>query len=220
LFARLQPSNEHISAQSELGDIKETKMKTRTWLTLAGIALAVMVAIAVAPAVLAQGPMGGYAPGQMRSRMVDGTPGAGTGMGRRGGMEGMRGQMGGPQQSLIAVAADKLGMPQADLIAQLQGGKTIAQVAGEKNLALDTIVNAFVATRQARMTQAVAAGRMTQAQVDAMLATMRANVTARLSQPWSSQGPGMGAGYADANGDGVCDNAGSGGMGTGRMRGR
>jgi hypothetical protein len=164
--------------------------------------------------------MGGYAPGQAQGRLGGGMPGAENRMGQRGDMGGMRGQMGGPQQSLIAVAADRLGMPQADLIAQLQSGKTIAQVAGEKNVALDTIVNAFVATRQARMAQAVAAGRMTQAQVDAMLATMRVNVTARLSQPWSPQGPGAGTGYVDANGDGVCDNAGSGGMGTGRMRGR
>jgi hypothetical protein len=195
-------------------------MKTRTWLTLAGIALAVMVAIAVAPAVWAQGPAGGFGAGQMQGRMAGGTPGAGNGMGRRGGMGGMGGQMGGPQQSLIAIAAQQLGINQADLVTQLQGGKTITQVAGEKNVALDTIVNAFVGTRQARMAQAVAAGRMTQAQVDAMLATMRANVTARLSQPWSPQGPGIGTGYADANGDGVCDNAGSGGMGAGRMRGR
>ena len=98
-------------------------MNTRTWLTLAGIALAVMVAIAVAPAVWAQGPMGGYAPGQAQGRM-GGMPGAGNGMGQRGGMGGMRGQMGGPQQSLVAVAANTLGMPQADLIAQLQGGKS------------------------------------------------------------------------------------------------
>ena len=195
-------------------------MKTRTWLTLAGIALAVVVAIAVAPAVLAQGPAGGFGVGQMQSRMSGGMPGAGNRMGRRGGMGGMGGQMGGPQQSLIAIAAQQLGINQADLVTQLQGGKTIAQVAGEKNVALDTIVNAFVATRQARMTQAVAAGRMTQAQVDAMLATMRTNVTAQLSQPWSPQGPGAGIGYADANGDGVCDNAGTGGMGAGRMRGR
>jgi hypothetical protein len=190
-------------------------MKTRTWLTLAGIALAVVVAIAAAPAVLAQAPMGGF--GQAQGRMGGNMPGAEYGMGRRGQMGGMRGQMGG-QQSLIAVAADTLGMTQADLIAQLQGGKTVAQVAGEKNVALDTIVNAFVATRQARMAQAVAAGRMTQAQADAMLATMRANVTARLSQPWSPEGPGMGAGYADVNGDGVCDNAGSSGMGGRRNR--
>jgi hypothetical protein len=156
----------------------------------------------------------------MQGRMVDGRPGVGNGMGMRGGMGGTRGQMGGPQQSLVAVAADTLGMTQTDLIAQLQGGKTIAQVAGEKNVALDTIVNAFVATRQTRMTQAVAAGRMTQPQADVMLATMRTNVTARLSQPSSPQGPGMGAGYVDQDGDGMCDNAGSGGMGTGRMRGR
>jgi len=199
---------------------KETDMKTRTWLTLAGIALAVVVAIAVAPAVWAQGPMGGFGTGQAQGRMGGGMPGAGIGIGQRGGMGGMRGQMGGPQQSLVAIAAQQLGINQADLVTQLQGGKTIAQVAGEKNVALTTIVNAFVAARQARMAQAVAAERMTQAQVDAMLATMRAHVTARLSQAWSPQGPGMGAGYADANGDGVCDNAGSGGMGAGRMRAR
>ncbi len=188
-------------------------MKTRTWLTLAGIALAVVVAIAAAPAVWAQGPMGGFGPGQTQGRMIGATPGSGNGMGRRGSMARMGGQMGGSQQSLVAVAAQQLGVNQADLVVQLQGGKTIAQVASEKNVALDTIVNAFVATRQARMAQAVAAGRMTQAQADAMLATMRANVTARLSQPWSPQGPGAGAGFTDQNGDSVCDYAGSGRMG-------
>ncbi len=195
-------------------------MKTRTWMTLAGIALAVLVAITFVPAAWAQGPAGGYGPGQAQSGMRGGGPG----MGRRGGMGGqnggMGGQMGGQQQSLVAVAADTLGLTQADLIAQLQGGKTIAQVADEKNVALDTIVNAFVAPRQARMAQAVAAGRISQADADARLATMRANVTARLSQPWSPQGPGAGAGYADADGDGVCDNAGSGPAGNGRMGGR
>jgi hypothetical protein len=56
------------------------------------------------------------------------------------------------------------------------------------------------------------------AKADAMLATMRANVTARLSQPWSPQGPGLGAGFIDQNGDGVCDYAGSGRMGGSPMR--
>lgn len=185
----------------------EQDVKTRTWLTLAGIALAIVAAIAVAPAVWAQGPVGGFGPGMHRAQMIDGTPGPGNRMGMRG-----------PQQSLVAVAADTLGMAQADLIAQLQGGKTIAQVASEKNVALDTIVSAFVATRQARMAEAVAAGRMTQEQADAMLATMRANVMARLSQPWSPQGPG--AGFTDEDGDGVCDHAGSGRMGGEPMRGR
>jgi len=192
-------------------------MKTRTWMALAGIALAVVVAIALAPAVLAQGSVGGFGPGQAQGRMLGGGPG--SGMGRRGGMSGMNGQFGGPQQSLITVAADTLGLTQADLIGQLQSGKTIAQVASDKNVALETIVDAFVATRQAQMAQAVTAGPMTQAQADAMLATMKANVTARLSQPWSPQGPGAGAGFVDQNGDGVCDYAGSGRIGGG-PRGR
>jgi hypothetical protein len=127
--------------------------------------------------------------------------------------------MGGPQQSLVAVAADTLGLTQADLVTELRSGKTIAQVAADKQVALDTIVDAFVATRAEQLDAAVAAGRITQAQVDAQLATVRSNVTARLSQPWSPQGNGSGAGFVDQDGDGVCDYAGSGRMGGG-ARGR
>ena len=191
-------------------------MKTRTWMTLAGVVLAIGVAIAVASPLLAQGRGAGYGPGMYRGQMMDGMPGPGYAMGMRGGMgpmQGMRGRMGGGQQSLVGVAADTLGMTQADLLAQIQGGKTIAQIAAERTVALSTIVDAFVATRQARMATAVADGRMTQAQVDAMLATMRANVTEQLSQPWPAHGPGV----ADQDGDGVCDYAGSGRMPGGPM---
>ena len=197
-------------------------MKTRTWMALAGIALAIVVAIALAPAVLAQGPVSGYGPGSSRDQIIVATPQPGYAREMRGGIgpvQGMPRRMGGPQQSLVAVAADTLGMTQADLIAQLQGGKTIAQVAAERNIALNTIVDAFVATRQARLDAAVAAGRMTRAQADTIWATMRANVTDRLSQRWSPQGPGVGLGFVDQDGDGVCDYAGSGGMGSGRMGG-
>jgi hypothetical protein len=174
-------------------------MNGKRWMTLAGVVLALAIAVALAPAVLAQGPGGGIGPGA-----------AGPGYGRG---------MGGPQQSLVAVAADKLGMTQAQLVAELQGGKTIAQVAAERNVAPATIVDAFVATRQARLDAAVGAGRMTREQADARLATMRANVAARLSQPWSPQGNGPGTGFVDQDGDGVCDHAGSGRMGGG-PRGR
>jgi hypothetical protein len=101
----------------------------------------------LAPAVLAQGPGAGYGFG---GGMGPGGPGYGRGMG-------------GPQQSLVAVAAEQLNMTQADLVTTLRNGKTIAQVAAERKVALNTIVDAFVATRQARMAEAVAAGRMTQA---------------------------------------------------------
>jgi hypothetical protein len=127
--------------------------------------------------------------------------------------------MGGPQQSLVAVAADTLGLTQADLVTELRSGKTIAQVASDKQVAPDTIIDAFVATRAERLDAAVAAGRMTRAQADAQLATMKANVTARVSQPWSPQGNGPGSGFVDQDGDGVCDHAGGGRMGGG-PRGR
>jgi Flp pilus assembly secretin CpaC len=129
--------------------------------------------------------------------------------------------MGGQQQSLVAVAAQVLGIPQADLIAQLQSGKTIKDVAGDKTGA---IVDAFVKARADQMAAQVSAGRLTQAQADQMLVTMRANITAQLSAAWTARGTGMGMGMGDANGDGTCDTTGAGmrsgtgaGMGHGRM---
>jgi hypothetical protein len=175
-------------------------MKTRTWIILAAVALVALLAFTLTPAAWAQGPAGAFGPRQMQGRMAGGR-----------GNGGQAGQMGGPQQSLVGIAAQQLGLERTDLVAQLQAGKTIAQVAGERNVAPDTIVNAFVAERQARMAQAVANGRMTQAEADAMLATARATATARLSEPWSPRGPGAGAGNA-GKGDGTC--------GAGQMRGR
>ena len=151
-------------------------MKTRAWMALAGIVLALTLAVTFAPGVLAQAPTGPAA------------------MHMAGGGPRMGGQMGCQQQSLIAIAAQQLGMDQADLVAQLQAGKSVAQVASEMNTPHDTIVNAFVASRQPCLAQAVANGRMTQVQADAMLATMRATVTARLNAPWPPQGPGAGHG--------------------------
>ncbi|HET9222262.1 MAG TPA: hypothetical protein VFO07_07150 [Roseiflexaceae bacterium] len=196
-------------------------MKTRMWMVVAGIALAIVAAIAIAPAVFAQGPAGGYGPGMNRAQMMDGTPGPGMGMrGGMGPMQGRRGGMGGPQQSLVAVAADTLNMTQAALVTELQGGKSIAQVAAEKKVALDTIVTAFIAPRKAHLESLVADGQLTQAQMDSMLATMKTNVTTRLNQPGRAQGGGPGSGFVDEDGDGVCDHAGSGPMGNGPRAGR
>jgi hypothetical protein len=99
----------------------------------------------------------------------------------------------GPQNSLVAVAANVLGMKQADLVAELSD-KTIAQVAQEKGVAIDKIVNAFLAPRITALQTAVADGRLTQAQADQMLATMKAHVTEQLSEAWTPAGPGTGSG--------------------------
>lgn len=96
----------------------------------------------------------GWFPGPRSASGAAGGPG--------GGGRGMGGGMGGPQNSLVAIAAQVLGLDQTDLVATLNSGKTIADVAEEKGVAQDKIVDAFVAARKAAMDQAVASGRMTQ----------------------------------------------------------
>ena len=118
----------------------------------------------------------------------------------------MGGMMGGASNSLIDVAADKLGMTRADLVTALGGTKSIAQVAGEHNVAVSTIVDAFIAPRAERLDAMVTAGRLTREQADQMLATMRTQVTEQINEVWTAQGAGPGTGYVDSDGDGVCDN--------------
>lgn len=178
------------------------------WMAMGGAAVAALaLVIGMAGSAQAQAP--GPTPQARGPRMGQMPP---TGAGPR---------MGGPQASLVSVAADKLGMTQADLVAQLRANKTIADVAAEKNVAPAVIVDAFIAPRVVQLNAAVAAGTLTQAQADAMIAAMRTNVTAQLSQPWNPRGPGDGTpgdNFVDANGDGVCDQMPAGGRGG--MRGR
>jgi hypothetical protein len=54
------------------------------------------------------------------------------------------GNWGGPDNSLAAAAANVLGMDHTALVAELNTGKTIADVAKAKGVALDKIVTAFV----------------------------------------------------------------------------
>lgn len=161
-------------------------MNTKKLLTIVGV-LAILVAALPAGAAFAQGPSGQNPP---------------LGLGR--------GNWGGPENSLVAVAANVLGMEQTALVAELNTGKTIAQVAQAKGVALDKIVTAFVQPHVEWLTQAVTDGKITQAQADQYIATMKANITAKLSAPFTPRGNGgngrgMSQGFVDANGDGVCD---------------
>jgi hypothetical protein len=167
----------------------EEIMKTLMKLGLVAFVLTVVALLSVGLTANAQGPQSGGP----------------------GGMMGWMGR-GGPQNSLVAVAAKTLGMTQAELVAALQGGKTIADVAKDKGVALDKIVDAFVADQQESLKAAVTSGRMTQAQADSMLGFMKTNVLARLSQPFTVRGPG----FRDTNNDGLCDGCGM----QGGMRGR
>lgn len=175
------------------------------------------------------------------SRNGFGSGGTGEGYGLA-----VRGAWGGPDSSLVATTAAVIGVEQSELVAELADGSlSIANVAAAHDVTVQTIVDAYLAPRNQMIAQAVADGRLTQAQADAMLAVMQASVTAQISEPWVAQGngngsgactgpcngtsgQGMGASWVDADGDGVCDNAtgamqrGQGqrsGMGGGRMGG-
>jgi hypothetical protein len=127
------------------------------------------------------------------------------------------GGFGGPQNSLVAVAAKVLGMDETALIAELNADKTIADVAKVKNVATDKIVNAFVDARAQTLKAAVDAKRITQAQADATLAALKAHAQTDLTSKYTphpygagrGQGRGMGQGFVDANKDGICDNCGA-----------
>jgi hypothetical protein len=186
-------------------------MKRTLALLAAGFAGAViaLLALSLAGGALAQGPNGPatqptpgltpYGNGQMqgRGRMGNGQMGNGP-------------MQGGSADSLVGMAAAKLNMTQADLVAQLSAGGTLADALTDGGIDPAAFIDEFVASRAERLSAAVAAGTMTQADADARLATVRSMATTRLYQPFTvlgpgGQGPNQGAGCADMNGDGVCD---------------
>jgi len=125
----------------------------------------------------------GFGPGMMGG-------GFGRGMMGRGMMDRGWGMMGDSEDSLIAIAADKLGMTVDELTTQLKDGKTVADLAKEKGVDLQTIVDAFMAARQETLNQAVTDGKITQEQADQMLENMRDMIEDHLNGEMPMYGPG------------------------------
>ena len=61
----------------------------------------------------------------------------------------------------LDAAATALNMTADELRTELEGGKTIAQVAGEKGVDVQTVIDAMVADASAKLDQAVADGKLT-----------------------------------------------------------
>ena len=116
--------------------------------------------------------------------------------GSRGGGRGARGGpgafIGGTENSLLAVAAGKLGLTVQDLWDQLQDGGSIADLASAQGLDPQAIADEFVAQRAEALSQAVEDGRITQERADWMLAHMEEEVMEHLTEPFpmGAQGPG------------------------------
>ena len=102
-----------------------------------------------------------------------------AGIGAPGGPGG-KGFRGGPRADLTA-AAKALGMSESDLRTELQAGKSLAAIAKEKNVSVDTLVAALVAQEKQELADAVKAGKLTQAQADQITKDLQARVTERVN---------------------------------------
>ncbi len=120
---------------------------------------------------------------------------------------GFYGHMGGPfggwmmgapmSGGLVGVTAEVTGLSVDEVIAALQEGKSLAQIAEAAGVEPAEIVEAAIAPRAEALAQAVANGWITQEQADWMLGQMREHLRDRLEVP-GSFGPGSfggGRGY-------------------------
>ncbi len=78
----------------------------------------------------------------------------------------------------LAAAASYLGTTTANLITQLQAGKTLAEIAGATSgKSVAGLVSALVAAEKTELAAAVTAGKLTQAQADTISATLQQRFT-------------------------------------------
>jgi ribosomal protein S20 len=78
----------------------------------------------------------------------------------------------------LKVAAQALGMEPKDLLTELRGGKTVADVAKEKGVALDTVEKAMVDAATKRIDEAVANGKLDPERA----ATMKSKLSERVDK--------------------------------------
>lgn len=110
--------------------------------------------------------------------------------GLRGGERGMAG-------GSLSTIATALGMTESDLMTAFQAGKSVADVATEKGVDLNTVITAIVTEQTTALQQAVTDGRLTQVQADQRLAMLKANLPHLLSLKG-----GLGHGFGGPGGHG------------------
>lgn len=130
---------------------------------LALTALAAGVAFAQSPA-----PFTGFGPGWMMGGFAQG----GDGWEWMNSMHQWMTTSGGMHTFIWNTLAEKLGLTSDELYAEVNNGKTIAQIAEEKGISRADLVSALETAHQESLAQAVSDGVLTQAQADTILAQM------------------------------------------------
>jgi transposase-like protein len=75
------------------------------------------------------------------------------------------------------VSAKAIGVTTTDLVTELRSGKSVADVAGEHGVSVQTVVNALVAAADARVDKAVANHKLTLDQASTIKAKLPALAT-------------------------------------------
>lgn len=87
------------------------------------------------------------------------------------------------------VAAQALGMTADELHTALDGGQTLAQVASDKGVNVQVVIDALVASATNHINEEVTSGEITQAEADQKLADLTQRVTDRVNNPRPEGGP-------------------------------
>jgi hypothetical protein len=98
----------------------------------------------------------------------------------------------------LSAAATALGMTEQELATQLRGGTTLAQVAQERGVDVQVVIDALVAEFKAHLDEEVASGEHTQEEADQKLAKATERLTDMVNngRPEGGRGPG-GRGQGD-----------------------
>jgi DNA-directed RNA polymerase specialized sigma subunit len=114
---------------------------------------------------------------------------------RPGGMGGAKGHMSGMGiKETRDAAAKALSMTNAELQTALQSGKSLADVAKDKKVSVDSLVKAMVAAAEAKLPAAVKDGSLTQAQADKMKSSLTERITSQVNGVRPDRGADHGAG--------------------------
>jgi hypothetical protein len=89
----------------------------------------------------------------------------------------------------LGAVAKALDMSEADLRAALQSGKSVADVAAEKGVDVQKVIDAAVAAASARIDQAVAAGNLDSAAAAKLKAALNERMTAFVHGRHPGAGP-------------------------------
>jgi hypothetical protein len=87
-------------------------------------------------------------------------------------------------------AAKALGIDLDALRTELQSGKTLSQIASEKGVDVQKVIDALTAAAKTKLDEAVKAGRITQELADSRLAEMSTRLKELVDQPFPAKGEG------------------------------